>query len=71
MKLRAACASVVLSKHMPLAHTGTILRLLDGPEDCDPGYCIVWCRFRMMRPFWAHCPTDVLRIVRLLHIVAG
>ena len=42
---------------MPLAHSGTVLSLLDGPVGCDPGFGIVWNGFRVMRRFLACRPV--------------
>ena len=31
-----------------LANPGAVLSLLDGPVGSDPGFHVVWCRFRML-----------------------
>ena len=36
------------------ANAPTILSLLDGPDDVDPAFYVVWARFRMMRRFLAY-----------------
>ena len=48
-KLRAAIVRVVGSRRQSLANTGAVLSLLDGPSGCDPTFCVVWHRFRMLR----------------------
>ena len=45
LKLRAAILRVVWSRKQPLASAGAVLRLLDGPQGCDPSICLVWFRF--------------------------
>ena len=30
------------SRKQPLASSGAVLGLLDGPHGCDPSFCIVW-----------------------------
>ena len=43
------------------------LALLDGPTGCDPAFCVVWFRFRLLRsvilPFGL---SEVGRVYRLL-----
>ena len=53
LKLRAAFVRACWSSRLTLAHTGTVLGLLDGPECVDPGACIVWYRFRLLRRYLA------------------
>ena len=55
-KLRAAFCRVFLSCRQPLAHVGAVLSLLDGPVGCDPAFCVVWFRFRLMRRYLAYRP---------------
>ena len=45
LKLRAAVMRAVWSRKQPLASSGAVLGLLDGPHGCDPSFCIVWFRF--------------------------
>ena len=45
LKLRAAFVRACWSSKFTLAHTGTVLGMLDGPECVDPAACIVWNRF--------------------------
>ena len=55
-----------------MAHSGTALGMLDGPEGVDPGFCIVWfvwLRFRMLRRYLAYRPDESARIGRLLNLV--
>ena len=66
-KLRTAIFNVVLSSRQPLANNGAVLGLLDG---CDPAFCVVWFRFRMLRRYLAYRPGEVSRVYRLLDTVA-
>ena len=43
-----------------------MLALSDGPQECDLTYCIVWCRFRMIRRYLVYRPEEVVRICHLL-----
>ena len=70
-KLRTAIFKVVWSRRQPLANGGAVLSLLDGPQGCDPAYCVVWFRFRMLRRYLAYQPGEVARVYPLLHSVAG
>ena len=70
-KLRAAIFRVVWSVRQPLANVGAVLSLLDGPHGCDPGFCMVWFRFRMLRRYLAYRPHEVGRVYRLLDAVVG
>ena len=71
-KLRAAIVRVVWSRRQSLANPGAVLSLLDGPAGCDPAFCVVWSRFRMLRGFLAYRPGEVARAYRLLeHVAAG
>ena len=45
LKLRAAVMRAVWSRKQPLASSGAVLGLLDGPHGCDPSFCLVWFRF--------------------------
>ena len=47
--LRTAIFRAVWSGQRPLANTGAALSLLDGPFGCDPAFCVIWFRFRMLR----------------------
>ena len=68
--LRAATFGVVWSDRQPLANVGAVLSLLDGPQLCDPAFCVVWFRFRMLRRYLACRPSEVPRVYRLLDSVA-
>ena len=47
-----------------------VLSLLDGPVGCDPAFCVVWFRFRLMRRYLAYKPEEVSRVYRLLAAAA-
>ena len=71
-KLQAAVVRVVWFRRQSLANPGAVLSLLDGPTGCDPAFCVVWFRFRMLRRFLAYRPGEVARVYRLLeHVAAG
>ena len=70
-RLRSAFVSAALSWKMPLAHVGAFLSLLNGPPGCDPGFFVLWCRFRLLRRYLAFRPLEVPRIYALLELVAG
>ena len=69
-RLRSAFVSAVWSKKMPLAHVGAVLTLLDGPVGCDPGFFVVWSRFRLLRRYLAYRPMEVPRVYALLGLAA-
>ena len=46
-----AICRVVWSRRQPLANVGAVLSLLDGPTGCDPAFCVVWFRFRLLRRY--------------------
>ena len=69
MKLRAAIMRAVWSRRQPLANSGVVLGLLDGPYGCDPSFCIVWFWFRLFRRYLSFRPEDVPRLYRLLDLV--
>ena len=62
LTLRSAFVPAVWSKKMRLAHVGAVLSLLDGPTGCDPGYFVVWCKFRMFRRQLAYNRLEVRRV---------
>ena len=66
-KLRSAIRRVG-SRRQPLASVGAVLSLLDGPTGCDPAFCVVWFRFRMLRRYLALWPVEVGRVYRLLEM---
>ena len=43
-----------------------VFGLLDGPTGCDPAFCVVRFRFRMLRRYLAYRPGEVGRVYRLL-----
>ena len=48
-RLRTAFGQAAMSGGLRLANPGAVLSLLDGPVGSDPGFHVVWCRFRMLR----------------------
>ena len=68
---RAAFVRAVWSSKMPLANAPAILNLLDGPDDVDPAFYVVWSPFRMMHRFLAPCPEEEPRIFRMLDLISG
>ena len=58
--LRTAFVAAVWSTKMPLARAGAVLSLLDGPLGCDPGFCVVWYRLRLLRRY---LPTVLLKFL--------
>ena len=70
-KLRSSFfLKVVRSCRHPLANVAAVLSLLDGPQGCDPAFCVVWFRFRMIRRYLAYRLSEVSRVYRLLDSVA-
>ena len=69
-KLRSSIHRVVWSRRQPLAGVGAVLSLMDGPTGCDPAYCVVWFRFRLLRRYLALWPSQVGRAYRLLEMVS-
>ena len=67
-KLRSSIHEVVWSRRQPLASVGAVHSLMDGPTGCDPAYCVVWFRFRMLRRYLALWPCEVGRVYRLLEM---
>ena len=67
-QLRSSTQKVVWSRRQPLANVGAVLSLLDGPTGCDPAFCVVWFRFRLLRRYLALWPTEVGRVCRLLEM---
>ena len=68
-KLRSSICSVVWSRRQPMANVGAVLALLDGPTGCDPLFCVVWFRFRLLRRYLALWPAEVGRVHLLLEMV--
>ena len=67
----AAFVRVVWSRRQSLANPGAVPSLLDGPIGCDPPFCVVWFRFRVLRRFLAYRPGEVARVYRLSDHVAA
>ena len=65
-KLRSAICRVVWSRRQPLANVGAVLSLLDGPTGCDPAFCVVWFRFRLLRRYLALWPAEVYRLLEMV-----
>ena len=59
------------SSKMGMAHSGTVLGILDGLEEVDPCFCIVWFRFRLLRRYLAYRLDENARIGRLPDLVSG
>ena len=70
LKLRAAFVRACWSSRLTLAHIGTVLGMLDGPECVDRSACIVWYRFRLLRRYLAYRPLESARVGRLLDLVS-
>ena len=68
-KLRSSVCGAVWSRRQPLANVGAVLSLLDGPTGCDPCFCVVWFRFRLLRRYLALWPAEVGRIYRILGMI--
>ena len=68
-RLRWSIHRVVWSRRQPLASVGAVLGLMDGPAGCDPAFCVVWFRFRLLRGYLALWPSQVGRAHRLLQMV--
>ena len=47
------------------------MSLLDGTEGCDPGFCAIWFRFRIMRRYLAYHSEQLRRIYRIMAISSG
>ena len=68
-KLRSCIHRVVWSRREPLACVGAVFSLLDGPTGCDPAFCVVWFRFRLLRWYLALWPAEVGKVYRILEMV--
>ena len=68
LKLLSAIVAAVRSRRQPLAHGSTVVSLLDGTEGCDPGFCAIWFRFRIMRRYLAYHSEQLRRIYRIVAI---
>ena len=70
-KLWPSVHKVVWSRRQLSADVGAVLSLLDGPTRCDPLFCVVWFRFRLLRRYLALWPAEVARVHSLLEMVGG
>ena len=61
-----------MSGGLRLASPGAVLSLLDGPVDSDPGFLVVWCRFRMLRGHMGYNSSvhELARVYSLLRVVS-
>ena len=69
-KLRSSIHRVVWSRRQPLASVGAVIGLLDGPTGCDPAFCVVWGRFRLLRRYLALWPMEIGRVYSFLEKVS-
>ena len=53
-RLTSVFGRPAMSGGLRLANPGAVLSLLDGPAGSDPGFHVVWCRFRMLRRHMAY-----------------
>ena len=72
-RLRTAFGQAAMSGGLQLADPGAVLSLLDGPVGSDPGFYVVWCRFRMLRRHMAYNSSvhELARIYSLLRVVSA
>ena len=68
-KLRSSICRLLWSRRQPMASVGAVLSLQDAPTGCDPAFCVVWFRFRLLRLYLALWPAEVGRVYRLLEMV--
>ena len=68
-ELRSSICSVVWSRRQPMANVGAVLCVLDGPTGCDPAFCVVWFRFRVLRRYLALGPLRFLGFIVFLEMV--
>ena len=68
-KLRSSICRVVWSRRQLMANVGAVLSLLDGLTGCDPAFCVVWFRFRLLCRYLAFWPSHVPGVYRLLEMV--
>ena len=56
-----------------VCNPGAVLTLLDGPVGSDPGFYVVWCRFRMLRWHMAYNSSvhELARVYSLLRVVSA
>ena len=72
-RLRTAFGQAAMSGSLRLANSGAVLALLDFPVGSDPGFYVVWCRFRMLRRHMAFYSSvhELARICSLLRVVSA
>ena len=70
---RSAFGRAAVSGGLRLANPGPVLSLPGGPAGSDPGYHVVWCRFRMLRRHMAYNSSvhELARVFSLLRVVAA
>ena len=71
-KLWSVYGRAAMSGGLRLANPGAVLSLLDGPVVSDPGFHVVWCRFRMLRRHTAYKSSvrELARVYSLLRVVS-
>ena len=71
-KLRSAFGQAAMYG-LRLANAGAVLSLLDGPVGSDPGFHVVWCRFRMLRWHMAYNSSvhELTIVCSLLRVVSA
>ena len=72
-RLRSAFGRAAMSGGLRLATPGAVLSLLDGPVGSDPGFHVVWCRFRMLRGHMAYNSSvrELAWVYSLVRVVAA
>ena len=72
-RLRSAFGQATMSGGLRLANPGAVLSLLEGPVGSDPGFHVVWCRFRMLRRHMAYNSSvrELARVKSLLRVVSA
>ena len=62
-KLRSSIRRFVWSRRQLLAGVGAVFSLLDGLAVCDPSFCVVWFRFRLLRRYLALWPRRLVGFI--------
>ena len=72
-RLRTAFGQAAMSGGLRLANPGAVLSLLDGLVGSDPGFHVVWCRFRLLRRHMAYNSSvhELARVYNLLRVVSA
>ena len=68
LRRSSAIVAPVWSRKQPVAHGSTVLSLLDGTDGCDPSFCIVWFRLRLMRRYLAYHSEQSHRVYRIMAV---